>query len=80
MSWELRPILQGYGQTIDRVDDRKTGLTSNGTGVIYHLLRVYLIDQRGRVRNIYGLGYLDPRLLIADILTLLIEEDTEMGG
>lgn len=76
---DLRPILEGYGQTIDRAKESMTGLTSNGTGVIYHLLRVYLIDQKGRIRNIYGLGYLDPRLLIADILTLLIEEDQKHG-
>lgn len=77
---DLRPILAGYGQTIDRAPNITAGLESNGTGVIYHLLRVYLVDQQGRIRNIYGLGYLDPRLLIADILTLLIEEDDALQG
>lgn len=80
---ELRPILEGYGQTIDRATDpyldaasgAGPGIGDDGTGVIYHLLRVYLIDARGRIRNIYGLGFLDPRLLIADILTLLMEPE-----
>ena len=40
---------------------------------IAHLLRVYLIDRQRRVRNIYGLGFLDPRLLLADVRTLLGE-------
>ncbi|MCA9495264.1 MAG: hypothetical protein KC621_35290, partial [Myxococcales bacterium] len=26
-----------------------------------------VVDRRGRVRNIYGLGFLDPRLLVADV-------------
>jgi len=61
---ELEPILRGYGQN----------LSLRPSGVINHLLRVYLIDRRGRVRNIYGLEFLDPRLLLADVHTLLLEE------
>lgn len=61
---ELEPILRGYGQN----------LSLRPSGVINHLLRVYLIDRRGRVRNIYGLEFLDPRLLLGDIRTLLLEE------
>lgn len=68
---QLRPILEGYGQTVDRATEKE----DDGTGVIFHLLRVYLIDRDGQIRNIYGLGYLDPRLLIADIGTLLLEEE-----
>lgn len=61
---ELEPILRGYGQN----------LSPRPSGVINHLLRVYLIDRRGRVRNIYGLEFLDPRLLLVDVRTLLLEE------
>ena len=32
------------------------------------------IDRQQRVRNIYGLDFLDPRLLMADVQTLLLEE------
>lgn len=62
---KIQPILDDFGQVIDK----------RGTGsAISHLLRVYLIDREGRIRNIYGLGFLDQRLLIADIKTLLLEE------
>jgi hypothetical protein len=37
---------------------------------------VYLIDRQQRIRNIYGLDFLDPRLLLADVRTLL-QEDRE---
>jgi cytochrome oxidase Cu insertion factor (SCO1/SenC/PrrC family) len=39
-----------------------------------HLLRVYLIDAERRIRNIYGLDFLDARLLLTDVRTLLLEE------
>jgi cytochrome oxidase Cu insertion factor (SCO1/SenC/PrrC family) len=69
----LEPILAGYGQV---VDVRPPGGHPD-EAMINHLLRVFLIDRRGRVRNIYGLGFLDPRLVIADIRTLLIEEERQ---
>lgn len=61
---DLKPILRGLGQSV----------LYRPSGAIGHLLRVYLIDRRGRVRNIYGLETLDPRLLLADVRTLLLEE------
>ncbi len=62
---KLQPILKAYGQVVDPSADGET---------ISHLLRLYLIDRQGRIRNIYGLGFLDPRLLFSDIETLLMEE------
>lgn len=62
---ELAPILDGYGQVVDRSEDQET---------ISHLLRLYLVDRQGDIRNVYGLGFLDPRLLLTDIETLLMEE------
>jgi len=41
---------------------------------LYHTLRVFLIDRDGRIRNIYSSGTLDPRLVLADVKTLLMEE------
>lgn len=60
----LQPILDGYGQVVDRSDDQEK---------ISHLLRMYLVDQNGQIRNIYGLGLIDPRLLMTDVETLLME-------
>jgi len=67
---DLQPILDDYEQTIRRrVDDE-----GNPTDEFGHQLRAYLIDRDKRIRNIYGLGFLDPRLLVADVKTLLAEE------
>lgn len=61
---DLKPILDGFGQAVDRRPDSE---------VINHLLRLYLVDAKGRVRNIYGLGMIDPRLILTDIETLMME-------
>jgi len=68
---QLQPILDNYRQSINLAKDSET---------INHLLRLYLVDRKGRIRNIYGLGFLDPRLLLADIETLLMEEAQEKGS
>jgi hypothetical protein len=36
-----------------------------------HLLRVYLVDASGAVRNVYGADLLDPELLRNDAATVL---------
>ena len=66
---ELAPILKAYGQTVDRKRDPNDPL-----GPYNHVLRVYLIDGGGQVRNIYSSGLLDPRLVVTDVRTLLLEE------
>ena len=38
-----------------------------------HLLRVYLIDRKLRVRNIYSVSFLHPDILMNDVETLLLE-------
>jgi cytochrome oxidase Cu insertion factor (SCO1/SenC/PrrC family) len=63
----LAPILAGYGQLVTRP-------TGSQAGGLTHRLRVYLIDPQQRIRNIYGLDFLDPELLLADVRTLLLEK------
>jgi len=41
-----------------------------------HSLRVYLMDRHGNIRNIYSSGTLDVRLVLADVKTLLMENQT----
>ncbi|MCP5371760.1 MAG: SCO family protein [Hyphomicrobiales bacterium] len=67
---DLDPILADFDQVVRRRVDAQ----GKDMGLYAHQLRVYLVDRRGRVRNIYGLGFLDPRLLVADVHTLLAEE------
>jgi len=68
---ELQPILDAYGQAVDR---RRN--PNDPQGPLYHTLRVYLIDPEGRIRNIYSSGTLDPRLVLADVKTLMLEQKT----
>ena len=68
---ELQPILDAYGQAVDR---RRN--PNDPQGPLYHTLRVYLIDPEGRIRNIYSSGTLDPRLVLADVKTLMLEQRT----
>jgi protein SCO1 len=62
-------ILNGYGQAVD-----KRSNPNDPQGPLYHILRVFLIDRQGRIRNIYSSATLDPRLVLADVKTLLLEE------
>jgi len=40
------------------------------TRVLHHMLKVFLIDTRGVVREIYSLAYLQPDVMLNDIRTL----------
>jgi protein SCO1 len=64
----LDSILNGYGQAVDRRSD-----PHDPQGPLYHILRVFLIDRQDRIRNIYSSATLDPRLVLADVKTLLLE-------
>lgn len=66
---QLDAILNGYGQAVD-----KRSNPNDPQGPLYHILRVFLIDHQGRIRNIYSSATLDPRLVLADVKTLLLEE------
>lgn len=65
---ELQPILDAYGQAVDRKSN-----PLDPTGPLNHTLRVFLIDPDGNIRNIYSSDTLDPRLVLADVRTLLME-------
>ncbi len=65
---ELQPILDAYGQAVD-----KKANATDPTGPLNHTLRVFLIDRDGNIRNIYSSGTLDPRLVLADVRTLMME-------
>lgn len=67
---ELNPILNAYGQVIHLPKD-------DPAQKIKHPVRVYLIDRKKQVRNIYSFGLLDPRMVMTDIRTLLMEEEAE---
>ena len=65
---ELETILAAYDQAVDNRQN-----PADPQGPLYHTFRVFLIDWEGRIRNIYSSGTLDPRLVVADVKTLLPE-------
>jgi cytochrome c peroxidase len=67
---ELQPILKGYKQAVEKIYDAKGKFTDT----FNHNLRVYLIDQKKQLRNIYNTELLHPDTLISDIKTLLQPE------
>jgi cytochrome c peroxidase len=66
----LQPILDDFGQSISKLH-RSDG---SWTGQYRHVLKVYLLDRRRQVRNIYSVGMLNPDLLWNDIETLNLEK------
>jgi cytochrome oxidase Cu insertion factor (SCO1/SenC/PrrC family) len=66
---QLAPLLDGFGQDVSVAD-----LAPNQrVPVLGHLLKVYLIDAGGSVREIYTTSFLHPAVLLNDIKTLLME-------
>jgi cytochrome oxidase Cu insertion factor (SCO1/SenC/PrrC family) len=66
---KLQPIIDAYGQAVDRKMN-----PNDPAGPLNHVLRVFLIDREGNIRNIYSSGTLDVRLVLADVKTLLAEQ------
>ncbi|MBP6724187.1 MAG: SCO family protein [Halioglobus sp.] len=73
---ELLPILDGHGQSRQRESDED----GNYTGSISHILRVFLIDRQGRIRNIYSSGFLDAVTVINDLRILATESRAAPGS
>jgi protein SCO1/2 len=68
----LIPLLDGFGQ------DVRVELDAHGrpAGPLAHVLKVFLIDTRGVVREIYTTSYLYPEVILNDIRTLRLEDRT----
>lgn len=63
----LDAVLESYGQ--DRTPERDEH--GRSTGRIRHVLKVFLVDHDGFIRNVYSAGFLVPELVINDIRTVL---------
>jgi protein SCO1/2 len=68
---ELMPLVEGFGQDI-RITFDPSGARPRRE--LSHVLKVFLIDRLGDVREIYTSTFLYPRLVLNDIETLLMEE------
>ena len=65
----LAPILADFGQDVDIERDAQGAATRART----HMLKVFLLDARGRVREIYSSAFLHSQVLLNDIKTLALE-------
>ena len=68
---ELLPLVDGFGQDIVVTRVRSGGKTRTE---LSHVLKVFLIDRTGSIREIYTSTFLHPRTVLNDIETLLMEE------
>ena len=65
----LLPVLDDLGQDVSVETDEQ----GKPTRALHHMLKVFLIDPRGRVREIYSLAFLQPEVMLNDIRTLALE-------
>jgi cytochrome oxidase Cu insertion factor (SCO1/SenC/PrrC family) len=64
---ELAPLLRDFGQDVLALRD--AGGAPLGT--LQHVLKVFLVDAQGAVRNVYSAGFLSARVLQNDAQTVL---------
>lgn len=66
---QLQPVLEDFGQDAVPLQTR----SGRDAALFEHVAKVFLVDGDGGVRNIYSAGFLDHRLLLRDIETLIAE-------
>jgi protein SCO1/2 len=65
----LRPLLDDFGQDV-RIEPAGP---SRPARTMNHMLKLFLIDTGGTVREIYALDYLQPEVMLNDMRTLRME-------
>jgi cytochrome oxidase Cu insertion factor (SCO1/SenC/PrrC family) len=65
----LGPVLADYGQRVVHLVDPEGA----ETGLLGHVLKVFLVDESLQIRNVYSTGLMDARLIRNDIQTILAE-------
>src|SRR3984885_5973676 len=66
---DLLPVLDDFGQDVSVDVDEK----GHATRTLHHMLKMFLIDARGEVREVYSLAFLQPQVMFNDIKTLALE-------
>jgi cytochrome oxidase Cu insertion factor (SCO1/SenC/PrrC family) len=65
----LKPILDDFGQDVEIELDAKGAPTRART----HMLKVFLLDRQGQVREIYSTAFLHVDVILNDIRTLALQ-------
>ncbi len=68
---DLLPLVEGFGQDVRYSVDRSSG---RPVRQLSHVLKVFLIDRAGYVREIYTSTFLYPQTIMGDVKTLLMEQ------
>jgi protein SCO1/2 len=72
----LLPVLDDFGQDVS-VDLDQHG---RATRTMHHMLKMFLIDTHGEVREIYTLAFIQPPVILNDIKTLALETGRPAAG
>jgi protein SCO1 len=67
---DLLPVLDDFGQDVS-IEQASDGTLRRA---VHHMLKMFLIDRTGIVREIYSLSFLQPAVMLNDIQTLYLEE------
>ena len=73
---DLLPLIEGYGQDVRYSVDRSSG---RPVRELSHVLKVFLIDRSGYIREIYSSAFLHPQTVMNDIKTLLLEQGEKVN-
>ncbi len=65
--------LKSFGQDLVKIYDERDRFT----GRYRHVLKVFLVDQAGNIRNIYSTGSLVPQVIVNDIKTVLADKTAD---
>jgi selenium-binding protein 1 len=68
---ELEPILTDFDQPLAKL----RFADGSWSGVFRHVLKVFLLDEENRIRNVYSVGFLNPDLVLNDLRTLLMRPE-----
>ena len=71
---DLLPVLEDFGQDVS-VEQAADG---SARRTVHHMLKMFLIDRSGMVREIYTLAFLQPAVILNDIQTLYLEEKPQV--
>lgn len=67
---QLAPLLDGFGQDVSVAAEQPP---NQRVPTLSHMLKVYLLDAGGDVREIYSTSFLHQQMMLNDIKTLLME-------
>lgn len=71
---DLLPIVDSFGQNVDINMNPRLG---DKTLTYSHVLKAFLIDDNGNVREIYSTNYISVEMLLNDIQTLYLERSSK---